>query len=212
MLVRRFVNATFKLLMRTGWAPSACQEYNSILTDTGGPLWYVKIPISNSILLMYGAHSPNDIRVPSSLGFHLADIYLEELNKVLSGDSVPAPLSTLLLPFFHLLARTPTSTTYTHIQTALVNPILAALNPPSQDEVRSRKRPRSEPLHYENVVANACFSDPEREGRVEGTLLRNALLRQIFEVASAPESRDVNRRKMYAVWKEEADEDDAEMS
>ena len=39
MLVRRFVNATFRLLLRAEWAESACQEYNSILSQTGGPLW-----------------------------------------------------------------------------------------------------------------------------------------------------------------------------
>jgi ribosomal RNA-processing protein 1 len=39
MLVRRFVNASFRLLMRVEWDKSACDEYNHILSDTGGPLW-----------------------------------------------------------------------------------------------------------------------------------------------------------------------------
>lgn len=39
MLVRRFVNATFRLLMRTEWDGLTCEEYNSMLTATGGPLW-----------------------------------------------------------------------------------------------------------------------------------------------------------------------------
>jgi ribosomal RNA-processing protein 1 len=137
---------------------------------------------------------------------------LEELNKVLSKDSVPAPLSTLLLPFFLLLARTPASATYKYIQSTLIDPLLAALKPPSQDDPRNRKRPRLELQPYENIVSNACVSDPQRQGRVEGAILRNALLRQIFEFASAQETRDVNRRKMYAVWKAETDEDDAETS
>ena len=41
MLVRRFVNASFRLLIREGWDAAAVKEYNSILTDRGGPLWYV---------------------------------------------------------------------------------------------------------------------------------------------------------------------------
>lgn len=41
MLVRRFVNATFRLLIRTKWDPAACQEYNNILCHEGGPLWWV---------------------------------------------------------------------------------------------------------------------------------------------------------------------------
>lgn len=39
MLVRRFVNASFRLLIRTQWDDKVCAEYNSILTDKGGPLW-----------------------------------------------------------------------------------------------------------------------------------------------------------------------------
>jgi ribosomal RNA-processing protein 1 len=41
MLVRRFVNATFRLLGRSKWDKSACDTYNDILTREGGPLWCV---------------------------------------------------------------------------------------------------------------------------------------------------------------------------
>jgi len=40
MLIRRFVNATFRLLLRSRWDKVSCQEYNDILTGEGGPLWY----------------------------------------------------------------------------------------------------------------------------------------------------------------------------
>lgn len=42
MLIRRFVNASFRLLSRNRWDPSLCQDYNGILTRKGGPLWYVR--------------------------------------------------------------------------------------------------------------------------------------------------------------------------
>jgi len=42
MLVRRFVNASFRLLIRTGWDQDVCREYNNILTGQGGPLWCVR--------------------------------------------------------------------------------------------------------------------------------------------------------------------------
>ena len=41
MLVRRFVNASFRLLMRTEWDKATCSEYNNILVNPGGPLWFV---------------------------------------------------------------------------------------------------------------------------------------------------------------------------
>jgi ribosomal RNA-processing protein 1 len=39
LLIRRFVNAAFRLLMRSDWDPGLCQVYNDILTTRGGPLW-----------------------------------------------------------------------------------------------------------------------------------------------------------------------------
>jgi hypothetical protein len=40
MFIRRFVNASFRLLMRYDWDSSSFQTYNDILTTKGGPLWY----------------------------------------------------------------------------------------------------------------------------------------------------------------------------
>lgn len=39
MLIRRFVNATFRLLIHAKWDEDACQVYHAILTGEGGPLW-----------------------------------------------------------------------------------------------------------------------------------------------------------------------------
>jgi len=39
MLIRRFVNSSFRLLIRAEWSDSACAEYSDILTKEGGPLW-----------------------------------------------------------------------------------------------------------------------------------------------------------------------------
>ena len=39
MLVRKFVNASFRLLIRADWDKSAVSEYNDILSCRGGPLW-----------------------------------------------------------------------------------------------------------------------------------------------------------------------------
>jgi ribosomal RNA-processing protein 1 len=39
MLVRKFVNASFRLLIRTEWDAAVVDEYNLILSDSSGPLW-----------------------------------------------------------------------------------------------------------------------------------------------------------------------------
>jgi len=39
MLIRRFVNSSFRLLIRAEWSDIACAEYSDILMGEGGPLW-----------------------------------------------------------------------------------------------------------------------------------------------------------------------------
>ncbi|KAG6910530.1 hypothetical protein DXG01_009949 [Tephrocybe rancida] len=205
MLVRRFVNASFRLLIRAEWDKNATTEYNDILTAPGGPL------------------CPSDLKVPTSLAYHLADIYIEELNKVLGVLStattslpLPPPLHTLLTPFLLLAAQTPVGVTYKRIQSALLDPLFSALASPSDDEEQPvSKRARlvaasSYAESYPNLVSNSCFEYSKTEGRVEGPLLRKKLLRSVFEVASRPETRDSNRRKMYALWKDGAGEEETD--
>ncbi|KAF8216044.1 nucleolar protein,Nop52-domain-containing protein [Mycena galopus ATCC 62051] len=195
MLVRRFVNATFRLLERSKWDKSACDTYNDILTCEGGPL------------------CPTDIRVPTSLAYHLSDIYVEELDKALASapEPTPAPLSTLLAPFFTLAARTPTSITYKRVQSEVFAPLFHALSPPPpEDQPPAHKRMRLDPnVQYPTLVANASFDRPS-EGKIEGGILRKKLLRRIFEIASEPDTRDSSRRKMYALFKESTEDDGGE--
>ncbi|KAJ7293746.1 nucleolar protein,Nop52-domain-containing protein [Mycena rebaudengoi] len=171
MLVRRFVNATFRLLGRAKWDRTACDTCNEILTREGGPL------------------CPSDIRVPTSLAYHLSDLFIEELDKALASaleSMPPAPLATLLDPFITLAARTPTT---------------------EKDQPPASKRMRLDTSQaYETLVANACFDSPE-DGKLDGPILRAKLLRRIFDVASEPETRDSSRRKMYALFKESTEDD-----
>jgi ribosomal RNA-processing protein 1 len=210
MLIRRFVNATFRLLMRAKWDTDACREYNSILSGPGGPLWYVPPP---HFVALSRAHdipcSPEDIRVPTSLTSHLGDIYLEELDRALeSSETVPAPLSTILAPFFTFLARTSKMTTYQHLQSALVHPLLTALGRKEDAESRARKRARVEISMYDHIVANGCVSDPLAEGRLDPGVIKNSLLQRIFNIASEQDTRSANRKRMYTLWRELSGSDD----
>ncbi|KAJ7103355.1 nucleolar protein,Nop52-domain-containing protein [Mycena belliarum] len=198
MLVRRFVNATFRLLGRAKWDKSACDICNDMLTRQGGPL------------------CPTDIRVPTSLAYHLSDIFVDELEKTMATASEhmpPAPLSTLLAPFFVLAAQTPTSVTYKRIQSELFIPLLSALSSPqspAHEDQPPQKRMRLDPdlqqQQYPALVSNACFDNPS-EGTIKGVVLRKKLLRRLFEIASEPDTRDSSRRKMYALFKDSTDDD-----
>ncbi|KAH0591027.1 Ribosomal RNA processing protein 1 like protein [Termitomyces sp. J132] len=198
MLVRRFVNASFRLLVRTEWDTNVVKEYNDMLTTSGGPL------------------CPSDLRVPTGLAYHLADIYVEELDKVLSlstspADILPAPLHPLLMPFLSLAAQTPVAVTCKRIQSSLIDPLFSALKTLSDEEQPKSKRARlattgNQPGLYPCVVINSCYEDPKTEGSIYGHTLRKKLLRLVFEIASQPETRDSNRRKLYASWKDSAEE------
>lgn len=162
--------------------------------------------------------SPTDIRVPTSLAYHLSDIFVDELEKVVATAPeplLPAPLSTLLTPFFVLAARTPTSVTYKRIQSEVFTPLFSALAPPPppEDQPPAPKRMRLDPgieqPEYPALVANACFDSPS-DGKIEGVVLRKKLLRRIFEIASEPDTRDSSRRKMYALFKESTEDDAGE--
>ena len=111
-----------------------------------------------------------------------------------------------------MAARTPTSTTYTRIQSALVEPLLSALvseTDPEDDLPKAKRiRPNSETPIFLKIYA--CLDDPELDAHMEGAVLKKKLLRRMFEIASQPETRDSNRRKIYALWKEGAEDDSAD--
>ncbi|KIK30210.1 hypothetical protein PISMIDRAFT_644766 [Pisolithus microcarpus 441] len=194
LLVRRFLNASFRLLIRAHWDHSALKSYNAILSDSGGPL------------------CPNDIRLPSSLSYHLADIYLEELDKVIASlDSPsPVPLLSLVHPFITLAARTPTSTTYKHLENALFRPLLAVLRPHRTSNPQKRARLSGSPLA--NIPSAACKHDPSSEGAIDAPTLRQEVLQMLFDIASTESARDSNRRKMHALYRELAEDHDASES
>ncbi|KAA1467950.1 Nop52-domain-containing protein [Dentipellis sp. KUC8613] len=198
MLVRRFVNASFRRLIQENWDISVCNKYNDILTRKGGPL------------------CPDDNRIPLSLTYHIADIYLEELDKA-AGKSAeqddeqapnPVPLTVLLGPYFGLAAHAPLKNTYERVQSSVLEPLLRALSVSRSEDSPATKRRKLMDTDFEYLLKDACISDPKEEGKVDRSALRKGLLKSIFDVASEPDSRDSNRRKLYALWRSNMEEDD----
>ncbi|KIY43769.1 Nop52-domain-containing protein [Fistulina hepatica ATCC 64428] len=203
MLVRRFVNATFRLLIRNEWRKEVCDEINAILSKDDGPL------------------CPTSTRVPSSLAYHLADIYMDELDKVCSSlprdapEPRPVPLYTVLEPFFLLAARTLNKTTYSRIQSSLFDPLFEALRPEDRPSGAKRQKVDAHTAskaqdagYYPHLLANVCVDDPSAQRCVDRISLRQSIARKLFDVASDSGTRDANRRKMYAYWQGEDHESD----
>ncbi|RSH93336.1 hypothetical protein EHS25_007690 [Saitozyma podzolica] len=167
LLIRRYVNATFRLLARADY---------------------------------------EDPKVPISLGMHLADIYVEELDKVLRQPEVDAapscPLVEVLRPHITLLARTPHQVMHNRLMTALFTPLLDALALASSAEERPRKRAKVDEPMYAHVIMHSTTSEGDSPEAI-----RLAVLKAMFEAAAAERAVESNRRKIYKVWREEGDDE-----
>ncbi len=59
------------------------------------------------------------------------------------------------------------------------------------------------------LLSKSCV-DQLQQGGVEPADLRSAVLRSMFDVASGPDVKEANRRKLYAIWKgAKAEEEDS---
>ncbi|RXW24032.1 hypothetical protein EST38_g1839 [Candolleomyces aberdarensis] len=199
MLVRRFVNASFRLLARAKWDAGLCRDYNAILANPGGPL------------------CPTDVKAPLGLSYHLADIYLDELNKVLEStpQGTPAPILLILDSLFSFSAQTTSKVAFKRLQTTVWEPLLRSLSSgdaedEEEEEERPRKRTRLEKDdELSGLYRSSCLLEPSK-GRSDKQALGKGVRRKLFEIASSPGTRDSNRKKLYTLWKEEASESDDE--
>lgn len=232
MLIRRYVNASFRLLARGGWEAADIAAYNEVLTRQGGPLWCVPycFPLSSRLALT-SVHttSPTDPRVPSSLAYHLCDIYLDELEKVLASSEEDetdeernlVPLPALLSPFVILAARTPTKATVSRVQEAVLTPLLSAwassLSPPSpaqsdedhDDDGRRAKRRRLGVDEYGDIVKGSCTGLGDGEESTGARALHAAVMKLVWDTATKEDARDANRRRLYDFWKKNGLDDES---
>lgn len=151
-----------------------------------------------------------------SLKYHLADVYLEELNKVLTwdseadGESPPrAPLDTIIAPFLTLLARTPSNHTFDRVMSTALEPLIQTFAAAGSVEPPSKKRRRLLDNEISFIADNSCVSNSPTTDK---SSLQKALLKQVFSVASEQDTRDSNRRRLYKFWKsnlEDHDDDDS---
>ncbi|BFZ60199.1 hypothetical protein YB2330_001222 [Saitoella coloradoensis] len=94
MLVRRYVAAAFKLLQAEKWNDRSVEEYIEILSK--GPL------------------HPKNQKMPNGLRYHITEIYLDELDKIVPAETYDAetgeelPIGALVKPFEALYTDSPT--------------------------------------------------------------------------------------------------------
>jgi len=89
----------------------------------------------------------------------------------------------------------------------LIDPLLGALSPPDPGELLpERSKAGGTCDDFSTLLINSCLS-PSDEPLDRGQLLKG-VLEYIFEVASQEDTKDSNRRKLYAICNANLDEDD----
>lgn len=153
MLIRRYVNASFRLSARAGWSTAAVDGINAILGAEHGPM------------------SWEDKSVPMSLATHLGDVYLQELDKVLADSEEPAPLVEILRPHIVLVARTRNSTLHRRLVESVFTPLLAALKDGGEFEnIAAKSTVDGEEVDARGLRAallRALFNEAAQESTIE---------------------------------------------
>ena len=117
----------------------------------------------------------------------------------------------MLSPFLNLTARTHSKITFKRIQTSLFDPLFSDISAATSTESplggSKIKQERSQITHptFQHLLHNSRGDDSQTEA-LEPLELRRLLYQRIFDVASQEETRDVNRKKLYALWKEGMEE------
>lgn len=175
--------------------------------------------LSTPLRLMLTSHTVNsveDSRIPASLGYHLADIYLTELERAfpIIADETPSsrtlPLISILQPFLTTLALSPTPTLFNRIKENVITPLLDDSLPAKEEPARKRRRKVivSEIVKptFPGILSNAVEADKPTEiedGEMgEKEKVGRQLLKAIFEEGGKKETNEVNRRRLYMICRE----------
>ncbi|KAG0004646.1 hypothetical protein BGZ80_009072 [Entomortierella chlamydospora] len=86
-LLRRFLSYSFRMLKENEWELETIEEFSNVMIN--GPL------------------NATSTKVPDGIRFHLIEIYLEELEKIVDvAHSGEVPTAHILQPMFHILGHT----------------------------------------------------------------------------------------------------------
>ncbi|TIB04631.1 hypothetical protein E3P96_01578 [Wallemia ichthyophaga] len=153
MLIRKFLYAAIKVCVKDNF--KCLDKFNAILQDPRG-----KSPLAY-----------DDYSVPSSLTYHLSDIYTDEVNRALSDaeNDIKVPLSQILKPWSQLLAHTRNNAAYKRVSGGVIDKLIGE----DDEDVESIRR----------------FIDLQQT--------RKLVANSLFEEASKPTANPSNRRKLY---------------
>ncbi|OAV94162.1 hypothetical protein PTTG_04328 [Puccinia triticina 1-1 BBBD Race 1] len=193
LLMRRFVEVAFKILQRAHWHPKAIELWSEILKQT--------------------VLNVADFKTPQSITYHVSDIFLEELNRVLEKrPDRPAPIIPLLAPLIHGLSQSrPGTATFRKILENVFEPLFANLELFLSERT---KMPKSSTIDIYPTFETSLLSSTEQPAtsppRTDCQAIRTDLLSLLFQAGSDPLCSDSNRKKIYNYWHTQRGIDDEE--
>lgn len=131
-------------------------------------------------------------------------------------STCPVPILDVIQPFLAFAARTPVKASVPRLQDSVFQPLTTALTQAASDEPPA-KRPRlsagSSP-DISTVTARSTLGHsrhyPSKTSKATSTLdskpsepaeIRKAVLKAILDVGGQSETREYNRKKLFAFWK-----------
>lgn len=189
MLMRRFVCVGLRLLHAYSWHAALVERFCDILTRPGGPL------------------TANDVHVPDSVAYHISDVFLDELDRVAAaGGDARVPAIALLTPFIQLVAKSSSHTMYDRVMGAVLEPFIDECAR-IEDAAAAHKRRRVEvETRFPSLLG--AMADADGEATTLAGRVRHRLLYTVFVVAGGQDTYAPHRRRLYALWQAEADEED----
>ncbi|PWN40157.1 Nop52-domain-containing protein [Ceraceosorus guamensis] len=203
LLLRRFLNAGLRLVERERWDAATVDELYKMMRKSGGCL------------------DTNNPQVPDSIAYHLADIYLDELERALTAagrESSPSakepvehatisksrpvtPLVLLLQPFVDTIATTHNATVYTRLYENVVEPVLAdCLVLGSASDKEHPSSTEEEDLAHPEIIKSSVDGEATLDA---GENLRARIFESLFKTASLPSANGARRAKLYRLWEAE---------
>ena len=167
-------------------------ETHLIYSRPGGPLqqaFACRLELSRTEHF-YG--SLQDTKTPTSIAYHIFDIYLEELEQSLALDQnsyeevvSPVPLIALLQPFLDVLSVTNNKSHFQRVITNIIDPIVDA---GQADTDRISKKKRLEPSQ---PSFHKIWSGQKKD-------MKKDILRALFERGANEATETINRKRLYA--------------
>lgn len=151
-----------------------------------------------------------DSKIPHSICYHLADIYVDEIEAALSKPidgsegtkSTCVPLLALLEPFYTTLSICPSKAMFARIADNVFIPLFEATIPKPDPALKRRKIASETVVPTFPSIGQYALERVNKHDVADDEYVGKAMLAELFTVGGKETTGDVNRSRMYALHRE----------